>query len=326
MILDLRLAPASADPIPDVVRGGAVSVGNFDGVHRGHAVLLRSLRAMADRWQGPAVAVTFAPHPAALLRPGSEPQPLTTMERRAELLGRLGVDHVVVCQTTIELLGLSAEEFFRRMVGEALAAHGMVEGPNFFFGRNREGDIGKLRALCQAQQIELEIVEPQTAETAEVSEMGGEMGGEMVSSTRIRGLIAAGDVAAASNLLTAPYQVSGRVVRGEQRGSGLGFPTANLTDIETLIPGSGVYASRVSIDGQTYLAATHIGPNLTFDKDGELKVEIHILDFSGDLYGRLLQVDFIDKVRDIARFNSVADLVRQMHQDIARTRQIVSYP
>lgn len=276
---------------------------------------------MADRCQGPAVAVTFAPHPAALLRPGSEPQPLTTMERRAELLGRLGVDHVVICQTTIELLGLSAEEFFRRMVDETLAARGMVEGPNFFFGRNREGDIGKLRALCEARQLELEIVEPEMGETGEV----GETGGEMVSSTRIRGLIADGDVAAASNLLTAPYQVSGRVVQGEQRGSGLGFPTANLTDIETLIPGSGVYASRVCIDGRTHPAATHIGPNLTFDKDGELKVETHILDFSGDLYGRLLQVDFIDKVRDIVRFDSVADLVRQMHQDIALTRQIVSY-
>lgn len=297
----------SLDGIPAEALRGALSVGNFDGVHWGHAALLGRLRQMADRLNGPAVVATFDPHPAAILRPQSQPPRLTWIERRAELLERCGVDHVVVCQTDRAFLSLSAAEFFQQVVVDALQARGMVEGPNFFFGRGREGDVDRLKQLCAAADLQFQIAQPTEAS------------GAMISSTLIREALIEGQIERANTLLTAPYAIRGLVTRGSARGAALGFPTANLTEIDTLIPAAGVYATRAHLDGRVLTAATHVGPNLTFGEQQE-KVEVHLLDFAGDLYGMRLQVDFVRRVRDIARFDSTDALCRQMRADIRQVK------
>jgi len=286
------------------IRGGVITIGNFDGVHRGHAALLREVRRTADRLGGPAVAVVLDPHPASILRPERAPTRLTWIERRAELMAVHGIDALVVCPTTPEFLNLTAENFFQLLVSERLAAQAMLEGPNFFFGRARGGDIATLERLCTANGIELQIINPSEYE------------GEMVSSTRIRQMLERGQVDRAAELLGAPYRIRGTVVGGAKRGREIGFPTANLSEIDVLIPGPGVYGGYLIAAGKEQMAAIHIGPNPTFDCDGSLKVEIHLLDYDGDLYGQLLQVDVVLRVRDIARFDSAQSLVGQLNQDI----------
>ena len=170
------------DSIPSEATGGVISIGNFDGVHRGHAGLLSRLKSMASVGGGPTVAITFDPHPASILRPEHAPIPLTTIERRAQLLGRQGIDFVIACRPTRELLNLTADQFFDRVLLEKLSMRGIVEGPNFFFGRDRQGDTTTLKRLCSEQGIQIEIVDPQ------------EIRGEMVSSSLIRKLIANGDL------------------------------------------------------------------------------------------------------------------------------------
>jgi len=267
---------------------------------------------MATSLGGPAVAVTFDPSPAAILRPGGIPPQLTTIERRTQLLKQCGVDQVMVCKTDRNLLNQTPEEFFARLVIGELAALGMVEGPNFFFGRNRAGDTTLLSKLCMERGIELEVVEPQSDSAS------------IISSTRVRELLVDGNVDEANRLLTAPYRLKGTVVHGAARGRWIGFPTANLSNVATLVPGPGVYGCRVLLgDGQSIAAATHIGPNPTFGDDG-VKIEVHLLDFERDLYGAELEVDFIARVRGVIKFDSSADLIQQLKRDIAEIRTRLS--
>lgn len=293
------------------VTGGVVSIGNFDGVHRGHATLLKNTRALADKLAGPAIAVVLDPHPAAILRPDKMPPKLTWIERRAELMSPLGMDALVVCETTEDFLHLTATEFFEMLIVGQLDAEAMVEGPNFFFGRNRGGDIGLLAGLCDRHGIDLRIVDPT------------EIGSEMISSTRIRELIRGGQVAAAAQLLGANYRIRGQVTTGAARGRQIGFPTANLIDIDVMVPAVGVYAGNALMGDKKMQAAIHIGPNPTFESDQTVKVEVHLMDYDGDLYGRQLMVDFVDRVRDIARFDSPDDLVAQLSSDIQTVRSIL---
>lgn len=314
------MIPLSTADAPDPrLLGGAISIGNFDGVHQGHARLIQRLRGVAERIGGPAVAVTFDPPPAAILRPGQVPPPLTTIARRDALLRRCGADAVVVIKTTADLLQQSPETFFRTLVQGTLQARGMVEGPNFFFGRNRAGNPHLLQRMCAQAGIECEIAEPTT------------LGERMISSTRIRDLLRQGDVVAANELLTAPYELCGVVVPGAGRGERLGFPTANLAEIATLVPAAGVYACWVSVDqqhptsqlGGAYGAAVHIGPNPTFGENAS-KVEVHVLDFAGDLYRRSVQVQFVAPVRGVQRFDSAADLREQLHRDLQVVRRLLA--
>lgn len=286
--------------------GCAVSVGNFDGVHLGHAALARRLRAAADRLGVPAVAVTFDPHPASLVRPGTAPVPLTTPARRAELLLALGLDAVLVQPVDRALLALSAEAFYRDVLRGRLRAAAIVEGPDFRFGAGRVGDVELLRRLCAADGAAFEVVEPVTS------------AGGTVSSSRIRALVAAGDLAAANGLLTAPFRASGTVVTGARRGAALGFPTANLGGVTTLVPGPGVYAARAAVRGVVgrHPAAVHVGCNATFGETVPT-VEAHLVGFTGDCYGRTLDVDFLRHLRDTRRFDSVDELVAQMARDVA---------
>ncbi|MEM8667704.1 MAG: bifunctional riboflavin kinase/FAD synthetase [Planctomycetota bacterium] len=307
--LELGLDPAVAETSHDAyaaARGGVITIGNFDGVHRGHARLLREVRTIADRLGGPAVAVILDPHPVSILRPEAAPQRLSWIERRAQRMAPLGIDCLVVCETTREFLRMTADQFFRSLVVERLAAQAVVEGPNFYFGRNRGGNVERLEMLCREQELELRIVDASHTED-----------GQMISSTRIRKLLNDGCVSDASDLLDGPHRIRGTVVKGDQRGRTIGFPTANLEEIDVVIPTSGVYGGWAVVDEQRYQAAIHIGPNPTFEQAGAAKVEVHLLDFEGDLYDQRLLVDFVFRVRDIARFDSASDLIEQLKMDVA---------
>lgn len=293
------------------LHGGYASIGNFDGVHRGHQAMLNVLTSRARSDNVPSVAVTFDPHPIALLKPDAAPAALTTIESRAELLGRYGVDVTVVVPTDRAFLSLTAEEFFDSIVRGRLQARGLVEGPNFFFGRNRSGNITVLRSLCASHGLSFDVAPPVTVDE------------QLVSSSVIRSLLETGDVAHAVRLLGHPYRLSGHVGHGAQRGRTLGFPTANLTAVSTLVPARGVYAGIATVDKDHHPAAIHIGPNPTFS-DATPKIEVHLLDFQGDLYDRVLQVELTNRVRDVQKFASVDALLSQLHQDIQAVRSMTT--
>jgi len=299
----------SLDAVPSQLRHGAVAIGNFDGVHRGHARIIERLLAKATELGGPAVVLTFDPHPVRILRPEHAPRPLTWTDRKAELLGELGIHAVIAYPTDLAFLRLGPREFFDRIVRDALGARALVEGPNFFFGRDRAGDIRLLRELCDEAGVALEVVEPLTID------------GQIVSSSRVRALVADGRMEDVSRLLTRPYRICGRVVRGAGRGVKLGYPTANLGDVATLLPGEGIYAGRALADGAWWPGAISLGPNPTFHEAG-LKVEVYLLDYRGLLYDRWIEVDFLTRLRDIKKFASVAELVSQMACDVAATRAV----
>jgi riboflavin kinase / FMN adenylyltransferase len=294
---------------PPAFRGGAVTIGNFDGVHRGHVALLTELRARARAAGGPAVVVTFDPHPLQLLRPEQFLPLLTEPADRVELLQAHGADHVVVLQTTPELLRLTAAQFFAEVVRQRLQARAMVEGANFAFGRNREGNIETLAELCREAGITLAVAPPFLED------------GVLVSSSRVRNALLRGAVREAARLLARPYRVRGTVAAGQRRGATLGFPTANLEKIVTVIPADGVYAVRVEAAGQVWAGAANVGPNPTFGEQAR-KVEVHLIGFQGDLYGQTLAVDFIDRLRDTRPFGSADELVAQLRQDVEQAGRL----
>ncbi|NIL98259.1 MAG: bifunctional riboflavin kinase/FAD synthetase [Planctomycetales bacterium] len=295
--------------LPPAVLGGAVSIGNFDGVHLGHARIIGRLTAWARQIHGAAVVFTFDPHPVRLLRPSEAPPPLTWTDRKAELLGRLGVDAVIAYPTDLALLQLEPAAFFQQIVCQRLAARAVVEGPNFHFGRNRAGTIERLASLAAEAEVQLEVVQPV------------EVDGQPVSSSRVRQHLAAGDVDRVRALLTQPYRLRGMVTHGAARGAKIGFPTANLEAIDTLLPGDGVYAG-VGRAGTCWPAAINVGPNPTFGETAR-KVEVHLIGCEATLYGQPLELDFLSRIRDIQPFASVEDLQRQLSADVQRVQELV---
>jgi riboflavin kinase/FMN adenylyltransferase len=291
------------EQLPTECRGGAVTVGNFDGVHRGHQALLAELRRQAAAVRGPAVALTFDPHPLRLLRPEQFRPVLTTLADRTELLHRYRADYVVVLRTTPELLSLSARAFFDRVLRARLDARALVPGYNFGFGHNREGTVETLAAFCREAGLACVPVPPL------------ELEGRPVSTSRVKGELERGDVARAAVLLGRPYRLRGVVGTGQRRGQTLGFPTANLEGVETLVPADGVYAVRAFPEGASWPAAANVGPNPTFG-EGARKIEVHLIGFVGDLYGRPLAVDFVQRLRDTRPFAGPAELVRQLRADV----------
>ncbi len=295
------------EELPEDLRGGALTVGNFDGVHRGHARIIETLIAEARRVDGPAIVFTFDPHPVRLLRPKACPPPLTWTDRKAELLADLGVDAMISYATNEEFLRLTAREFFDKIIIQALSAQAVVEGPNFNFGKNREGNIQTLREFCEAAGRSLQVV------------AALQLHGDTVSSSRVRKMIAAGEVELAVDLLTQPYRIRGMVTHGAGRGGKIGFPTANMDAIDTLLPSAGVYAGASQVQGKSWTAAINIGPNPTFAEQRQ-KVEVHLLDFEGDLYSQPMEVDFHWRVRDVAKFDGVEQLTKQIDADIRAIR------
>lgn len=292
-------------------RGGFLSIGNFDGVHRGHQQMFACLVRHAREHQVPSCVFTFDPHPIQLLRPEHVPPALTSLEQKAELIEACGIDCMVVYPTDLRLLNLSAEEFFEAVVLGEFNAIGMVEGPNFFFGRNRSGTIKQLEGLCSAADIELDVVPPVF------------VGTQMVSSSVIRSLLLDGEVEEVSDLLGHRYRIAGRVIRGSERGRTIGFPTANLGQIATVLPLDGVYSGIAVHQGTPWPAAINLGPNPTFG-ERRRKLEIHLIGFEGDLYDQPLQIEFVSRLRDTREFADLAALKAQLEQDIQQALAVVT--
>ena len=291
-----RLASAEA--------GWGLTVGNFDGVHVGHRTIVDCLCGLVHPQGLPAVAVTFDPHPATVLRPQGPPPPLTQVSRRVEMLLGLGLDAVVVLDTTPALLQYPAETFYSEVLCRCLHARVFVEGEDFRFGAGRQGTIEQLETWAARDGLGFAAVP-----AVQVAD-------EAVSSSRIRELVTAGKVAAASVLLGASYEIVGTVVTGQRRGAGLGFPTANLNDVGTLLPADGVYAGiATTAAGQRCAAAIHVGKNLTFGATAAT-VEAHLIGFTGDLYGQRLTVSFVEQLRQTQQFAGVEALVAQLQHDV----------
>ena len=299
------------DNLPNRFRRGAVSIGNFDGVHLGHARIIERLLASATLVGGRALVLTMDPHPAQILRPHQVPPALCWTQRKADLLGQLGVDVVIAYPTDENFLELEDREFFDRVLVGQLEARAVVEGSNFFFGRDRMGNVDRLRGFCADADVTLEVVEPVVID------------GRIVSSSRIRELVASGRLEMARRMLTQPYRIRGTVVRGVGRGRKLGYPTANIDGVDTLLPGEGIYAGRLLADGSAWPAAVSIGSNPTFD-EGALKIEAHLVGYDGTLYGQEVELDFLARLRDIYRFDSADKLIVQLDRDVADTLRIAA--
>ena len=295
------------------------TIGEFDGVHRGHQRVVERAREIAMSRRLPVVAITFDPHPDEVIRPGSHPPLLTTARRRSELLAGLGADAVFVLPFNLEFSRLSPDEFVHVVLSERLHAAAVVVGENFRFGHKAAGDVPMLAALGEKYDFTAEGV-PLLVDD-----------GVTISSTYIRQRLAAGDVAAAARALGRPHRVEGVVVRGHMRGRGLGFPTANLeTPPHTATPADGVYAgwlTSLDLDGaevSRWPAAISVGTNPTFGA-GERTVEAYALDRDDlDLYGTHAAIDFTARLRGTERFDSVEALVTQMRKDVDQARHLTA--
>jgi|FLYL01.1.fsa_nt_gi riboflavin kinase/FMN adenylyltransferase len=290
-------------------RPTAVTIGVFDGVHRGHQHLVGLLLEHARRDGLASVAITFHPHPRTVLRPGFAVTYLTSIEERVELLQGLGVDAVAVLPFTSELAQLSAEDFLA-MVTEELDMKLLLVGPDFALGRNRAGTIGVMRRIGEQLGFRLEVA-PLLAED-----------GEKVGSSSIRRALAEGDVERVAALLGRPFSLRGPVVEGDRRGRTLGFPTANIAvGVDHAIPAYGIYVTRAYLGEAVYLSCTSIGIRPTFDVEPRPTVETYILDFDRDIYGRELKIELLHRLRGELKFESAEELIAQMHRDIAATRE-----
>ena len=292
--------------LPD---GVVLSVGNFDGLHRGH----RRILELANDLRGPAgvAVVTFEPHPLTVLRPSSAPPRLTPLPLKMEMLDAAHVDHLAILPPTPDVLGLSAEAFWQILRDDVRPSH-MIEGESFIFGKNRGGAIARLRAWTADSNVKLLIVDPVTVPLLDLKVA-------VVSSSLIRWLLVCGRVRDAAICLGEPYPLQGTVIKGFQRGRTIGVPTANLDCGEQLLPAEGVYAGRCKANGVMHAAAVSIGRLPTFGDD-RLQIEAHLIGFTGDLYGQTLRIELIDWVREQWKFPSVDALKNQLSADIKWTR------
>lgn len=301
-----------SDAIPPEARGAVLAIGNFDGVHRGHQALIGRTIAEARREGRPAGVLLFEPHPREFFSPDVPHFRLTPLAEKLGVLEDLGLDLAIVLPFDAKLAALEAGRFIDDILVGALGIAHLVVGYHFFFGRNRSGSTETLRAAGKAQGFGVTVVEP-------VAERG-----EPFSSTAIRLKLAEGDVKGAAELLGRPWHVRGPVIGGAQRGTGLGFPTANVAMAKGTALGHGIFAVRVKLDdGRLLDGAAYLGTRPTFD-DGMPVLEVFLFDFDERIYGRTIEVSFIDKVRDDRKFASVDDLVRQMQADCEKARAILT--
>ena len=299
-----------------------VTVGMYDGVHRGHQQLIGTAVARARALGRPCLLLTFDPHPSEVVRPGSHPAILTSLDRKAELVAGLGVDEMCVLPFTPEFMRLSPETFTHTVLVEHLHAASVVVGENFSYGHRAAGTV---TTLAQEGRRFGFTVEP--VPLAGDSSADGEI---TISSTYVRACVAAGDIVSAARALGRPHRIEGVVVRGDRRGRELGYPTANVESPPfTAIPADGVYAGglvildpRTGASVNTSPAAISVGTNPTF-QGTRRTVEAYLLDFDGDLYGEHVGVEFVQRLRPMAAFSGVEDLVAQMDRDVARTREVM---
>ena len=307
--------------VPEGFGPSVVTIGNFDGVHRGHRAVLGRMVADARAVGGAAVAVTFDPHPAQVHRPDTAPDLITGLADRLDLLEQTGLDAVLVIRYTLEFASTTPEDFVRTYLVDGLGARTVVIGRDVRFGRGNSGDLGTMLALGERYGFRVEVIEDVHGERDPARRW---------SSTWVRELLAAGDVEAAAEVLGRPHRVRGVVVHGDARGRTLGFPTANLGRVTGFVPADGVYAGwllRVdhpADEPDGYLpAAVSIGTNPTFD-GRERRVEAYVLDRTDlDLYGEQVVLELVERLRPTLRFDSVETLLETMADDVTRTRAVL---
>ncbi len=290
-----------------------LTIGTFDGVHRGHQEIVRKLVTDAHAVGAQAVVLTFYPHPAIVLGKRQDPSYLTTPEERAALLSNFGADVVITFPFTPQISTTTAHDFVSQLKSH-IGMHHLMVGPDFALGRDRGGSINTLEKLGQDFDYSVSTISPV------------EIDGKVVSSSRIRSALSDGDLDQVSLLLGRPYFINGQVVPGDGRGNTIGIPTANLSIwLERALPKSGVYVSKAKVNGETHGSVTNIGIRPTFKSQHKnLQVETHLLNFDGQIYGQEIQLEFISRLRDEQRFPNVDALVNQITQDISEAKRILS--
>lgn len=311
----------SVDEVPADLGRTVVVVGNFDGVHLGHQHVIARAREIADGDGSPVVAVTFDPHPMAVLRPDHAPMTLTDLDTRCRLLADAGADDVFVIRFSREIAAWTPEEFIDRILVDGLHARHVVVGANFRFGNRAAGDVATLTQAGETRDFE-------------VAGIALDGGPQVWSSTYVRTCLTAGDVEGAAEALGRPYAVSGEVVEGDRRGRELGFPTANIPVGQLAVPADGVYAGWLrevppegpgrATDAVLLPAAISVGTNPTFDGVRDRRVEAYVLDRTDlELYGRRVEVSFVARIRGMVKFDGVEALVSTIHDDVTRTRELL---
>src|SRR5215471_4857178 len=288
----------------NIARPTVLTLGVFDGLHLGHQLIMKTVVDRARAIGALPTVITFEPHPRAVLHPQSAPPLLQTFDQKIEALGVLGIEQTIVIHFDQAFSQIRAEDFLREVVGGRLQAREVYLGRGFFFGHNREGNIDLLRTVSSRLGFHAD----------EVPEV--RLRGRRIGSTRIRELLSEGRVNLARRMLGRPYGVEGPVERGAQRGAGLGFPTANIRPHNRVIPRSGVYVTAALIDGQWRRSVTNIGTRPTFYDGRGMSVETHIMDWAGDLYGDVVRVRFLHRLRAEQKFGSIDELQKQIESDV----------
>ena len=287
-----------------------LTIGNFDGVHRGHLALFEKVKERAEDIGGVSAVMTFEPHPVRIMTPGNGPPLITLIDQKLALISNAGIDIIFCIPFTREFASISAQDFIQELLVDKIGIREIVVGYDYTFGHERQGDITLLKKMGDKLGFNVHVLGPVHIDDT------------LVSSTSIRKLVQEGQVSEAKEFLGRDYQISGAVITGANRGGKLlGFPTANLDPMDELIPKRGVYAVTVLLDDKTYKGVTNIGYNPTFG-DNVLSVETHLLDFSKDVVGKNIRINFIQRLRDEKTFGSVNELIDQIGQDIQRAKEI----
>jgi len=296
--------------IREKLRHPAVTIGNFDGVHLGHREIFRRVRELARAAGGVSVVVTFVPHPLRVVSPGRELKLITSPGEKEQLIEASGIDYLLELPFDAAFASISAHDFVQRILVETLGMEQLVIGYDYAFGRGREGDPALLRELGERFCFRVELLPPIAS------------GATVYSSTAVRNLVSEGDVKGVVSILGRHYSLCGTVVRGQQRGRALGFPTANLETDKELLPAAGVYAVKARVGAALYDGACNIGTNPTFQND-RLSLEVFLLDFDGDLYGSEISLFFLDRLRGERRFRDIEALKEAIAADVERCRSIL---
>lgn len=299
------------DNIPASLPNPVLTIGNFDGIHLGHQALFSKVIERARELRGSSVVMTFDPHPLQVLSSENGLFFITSTERKLQLIAACGIDTTIVVPFSKIFAQISAEDFVKKILVEKIGVRVVVVGYDYRFGRNRVGNIDFLRSMGENHGFEVEVVE------------GIQMEGTVVSSTAIRRLIQEGQLGEANKLLGRPYEITGIVVRGRERGGRLlGFPTANIRMSDQASPKQGVYAVKVDVEGKEYGGAANLGYNPTFG-DTDLSLEVHIFNFNENIYSRPITVRFIERLRSEKRFSGPEELIVQIRKDVEKAKEVL---
>jgi len=294
------------------LKNPVLTIGNFDGVHKGHLALFDQVKERAGFLGGQSAVMTFEPHPIRVMKPGNGPPLITPVQQKLRLIDAAGIDIIFCIHFTKQFAAISARDFIQNILVDKIGIKEIVVGYDYTFGNEREGNIELLQEIGTSSGFAVDVLEQVCIDQTPVS------------STSIRNMVREGNLSEAKRLLGRDYQICGTVVKGKDRGARLlGFPTANLQLIDELTPKVGVYAVEVLIDDQVYYGLTNIGYNPTF-KNNQFSVETHILDFSRDLSGKTIRVNFIERLRDEKTFATIEDLSEQIGKDVLRARKLFS--